>query len=280
MWLSEITEPAKAKESLANPTVADIADTWFAEHQATLHPSEIGPLKITIRSLKALCGRVMAKDFDVPALKAFRAGIVEGAWDDREGLSPRTANSRVKRVRSIWRWAEEEKLVPKGSWEHLRALKPLRCGPRKPRSTTLEDIEKVAGCVPTAVGDMLRLQYWTGMRPGEVRLMQWVEIDGDVYTPNGHKNDWREQGRAVVLCKDALAILDKYRGKAGYLFQTRKGKPYGDNLYGLTVRRGCKRAGVKLVPYSGRHACKDRIKTHTRAGCRPRRVGPNVNSNH
>ena len=81
------------------------------------------------------------------------------------------------------------------------------------------------------------------MRSCEVRILRTADIDRSdpgcwFYRPAEHKNDWREndQGRA------------RYREAC-----------YTDWAYCQAVRRACRKAGVRLTPYQGRHATKQRI---------------------
>lgn len=104
------------------------------------------------------------------------------------------------------------------TWAQLRALEPLLPGargvapaPRRQRYSAAEVI-RVADAMPRSlVRLMLLLQLHAGMRPAEVRLMRWSEIDrtGEVwtFTPAAHKNAWRDQDRTVMLGPKAQALL-------------------------------------------------------------------------
>lgn len=249
-WLTGIDRPAPIHVTPAAVSVAAVCARWLAE--ADLSPKEATNYQLTVRHLIETHGTLAARLFDVPALKAHRKHLLER-------MGPRTANSRVGRIRTIWRWAEEEKLVPPGSWKHLLALRPVKVPPRESRSVSRADLDKVCALLRQEAADMLRLQWFTGMRPGEVRLMAWDRITDGVYYPEQHKGKHRGHVRAVVLGPDAAAILERYAGRAGVLFLTRTGRAYSDEAYSRVVLRAARRAGVKLTPYSMRHSFKDRV---------------------
>ena len=261
-WLAGLSEPAPIEITLADLTVADVLDRWFAERDSELHPKERKNYIYSIRDLKETHGNTAARLFDVPALKSHRKTI-------SKKLAPRTTNSRIGRIRTIWRWAEEEKIVPPGSWQHLLSLKALKCPPKPNRSCTLEDIEQVCAFLRPEAADMLRLQYWTGMRPGEVRIMAWSMIEGNIYYPEQHKGKHRGHVRAVVLSSEAMEILAKYRqdktcpnsgqNVSRPIFLNRLGKPYSDEAYSRHIMRKAKIAGVHVTAYSARHGFKDRL---------------------
>ncbi|MCR9245179.1 MAG: hypothetical protein NXI31_09115 [bacterium] len=53
----------------------------------------------------------------------------------RYHLSRATVRARINAIRRCWRWAEQRRLVPPGSWEHLRSLTHVKPG-RTPAKET------------------------------------------------------------------------------------------------------------------------------------------------
>ncbi len=75
------------------------------------------------------------------------------------------------------------------------------------------------------VAAMVRLQMYTGMRPGEAMSMRADEIDrsGDVwlYRPSRHKTEGHGQGRVIPLGLKAQELITRFleaADPAGYLF--------------------------------------------------------------
>ena len=126
------------------------------------------------------------------------------------------------------------------------------------------------------------LQWHTGMRSGEVRIMRPIDIDrrGEVwvYRPSKHKNDWRGQPRFVVLgptCKEVLTAFLADCAPEQYLFRpviTCAKDHYGCDTYAKAVRRAALAAGVPTFhPYQCRHAFKLRVRARWDSRLRDRR---------
>ena len=75
-----------------------------------------------MKVVKALWGRLPAKDFSPKKLKAVRARMVEKGW------CRNYVNAQVNRVRRAFAWAVEEELVPGTVHHALKAVKNIRRG--------------------------------------------------------------------------------------------------------------------------------------------------------
>lgn len=242
-WLATLDRPDEIQISPADRTVGTVLDLWFAAQ--SLHPKEFKNYLVTIRDLKASHGHLSARLFKVPQLRAYRTSLLPR-------MSAKTANHRVTRVRVIWRWLEEEGYVPEGSWEHLRALKPLRTEERKPRAVTWEELQMVLPHCREDVRSMLLVQFWTGMRPGEVRIIRGQDIQDGIYTPETHKNAWRGHSRQIILPPEAQEALRPFLVDGRLFGRSEIG-------YAKAVARAAKKAGVRMTAYSVRHGFKDRL---------------------
>ena len=97
------------------------------------------------------------------------------------------------------------------------------------------------GALETCIA--LQISAYTFTRPGELRQMEWAEIEGDVWTIPAEK---MKAGRVhvVPLCSQVLALLDELRpltGRRRYVFPSRTdtSKPMSAN----TVRSALVRLG-------------------------------------
>ncbi|MEO1497381.1 MAG: hypothetical protein AAFV43_09550 [Planctomycetota bacterium] len=114
----------------------------------------------------ALCGDQPAADFGPLALKAVRERMVA------EGLSRSYINQSVNRIRRAFRWAAGEELIDAAIPAALATVPGLSAGrtsAREPAPVMPVDDSVVGATVealPEVVGDMVRLQRLTGMRPG------------------------------------------------------------------------------------------------------------------
>jgi integrase len=257
-----------------------------------------------------VCGELPAANFDCAALQQVRAVMMSGAWlTDGEidvrtkkrqpiGWCRKNANRMTTRLRTVWRWAEANQLVPRGAWAHLRALPPVpkhdataRNTPRR-RPATWDQVKAVLPLLPPIVAAMLEVQWWTGMRPGEVVEMRTDRIvRDDAHANNGgggehggssgagvwhyrlahHKNDWRESAgdgeQLVVLGPECQRVLAPYvsaaKNRSVYIFppsRVRQHACYTTAAYGRAIARACAAGGIAhFTPYQIRHAAKTRI---------------------
>jgi len=133
------------------------------------------------------------------------------------GLSRRTINDRVHRIKRLFRWGVEQGLVPGSVWHEVSALRGLpkgRCGVRD--NPPVEAVpwslveETVPHLVPTVKAAVLT-QWWTGMRPAEMLGMTRRQIDmsGEIwlYKPVKHKGTWRGRERLIAIGPKAQDIL-------------------------------------------------------------------------
>jgi integrase len=125
----------------------------------------------------------------------------------RPALPRKVINRHLVRIRAVFNWAVSEELIPAAVAEGIRTVKGLQVGEmgvkeNRPRASAFWDsVIKVVPHCPPPVGAMLQLQWLTGMRSGEVRMMRTMDIEkigpGDwVYRPGSdrphgrHKNAW------------------------------------------------------------------------------------------
>lgn len=263
-------------------TVQTIVVRWMEERAPRYSDRgrEVAQFKRSVVPLLAMHEKTPAASFDADALEGVQLAMATGSWKKgARGWCRNVVNRRIVRIRTIWRWAERKKLVPPGAWANLRTVASLAPNDPRVRHTprrkpcTYADLVMVALAAPRPVSAMLALVWWSGMRPGEVRRLRPCEIDrsGDVWLcrPGQHKNDWRGQGRVVLLGRRAQELLAPYLarcpGEESYLFppsRKRKGARgcYSAETYSRAVARAANRVGVPgLHAYLARHAAKQRV---------------------
>jgi integrase len=156
----------------------------------------------------------------------------------RQALSRSVINRHLVRIRAIFGWAVSEELIPAAVAHGLREVKGIQQGnrqvkERKPRPPAFwDDVVKVVPFCPLPIAVMLQIQWLTGMRSGEVRIMRTMDVDRTdpecwLYRPGSdlphgrHKNAWRGQDRSVQLgpqCIDLLSPLMRTDAPGAYLF--------------------------------------------------------------
>jgi integrase len=133
------------------------------------------------------------------------------------GLSRGVINTRVGRIKRLFKWAVAEELVPPSVYHGLQAVAGLSFSRSLARETEpirpVPDLHVAAtlSFVSPHVAAMVKVQRLTGMRSGELVLMRPADIDttGEIwiYEPFDHKGRWRGQKKIVPLGLGAQQIL-------------------------------------------------------------------------
>ena len=177
-----------------------------------------------IGPLRRLYGRTPVRDFGPLALKAIQQDMITS------GLSRGVINSRISKIKRIFRWAVSEQLATPSVIVGLQTVMGLQRGRTLARETrpvapvSDEVVEKTLAFLPDVVADMVRFQRLTGCRPGEVCILRPrdVERSEDVwcYGPASHKMEHRDRPRAIFIGPKARAVLVPYllRDSDAYCF--------------------------------------------------------------
>jgi len=173
--------------------------------------SEATLIRLALRPVKELYGHRPATEFGPRALCACRHEMIEA------GLALKTINSQGDRIRRVFRWAVMQQLAASSVYEAPRAVPRLRKGRSAARETEPvrpapeHAIEAVLEFVPRQVAAMIRLQYLTGMRPGEVVGMKGRDLDRQgsvwIYTPESHKTEHLGKARTVPIGPKAQEVI-------------------------------------------------------------------------
>jgi integrase len=174
---------------------------------------------IVIPLLVAQFGPLPAIEFTPKRLKLLRETFIAKSW------CRTTINRQITRVKTIFKWAAEEELVP-GTVHHaltaVRCLPPLTPNVKEPLGRPPAFAGDVAAVLPhlePTIAIMLQVQWLTGCRSGEIRIMRLQDLDRSnsaswLYHPGSqagkygqHKNAWRGQTRTIVMGPQAIALL-------------------------------------------------------------------------
>jgi integrase len=178
-----------------------------------------------IEPVKRLYGRTFVRDFGPVSLKAARQEMI-----DSQRLSRSTINSRVRKIRRVFRWAVSEGIAPSSlvdALETVEALQKDRTDVREaPPVTPVPDevVERTLPHLPEVVADMVRFQRRTACRPGEVCVIRPRDVDRSRdpwrYVPESHKTEHQGQRRVIFVGPRAQAFLLPYllRDPDGYCF--------------------------------------------------------------
>lgn len=192
-------------------------------------------LKPALRVLNKLYGEWPADEFGPKALKTCRQAWLDQP-NERTGkpLSRKHVNRQVGVVRRVFKWAVAEEMVSSEVLHALQAVSDIRTGrapglnherERDPvEAIEWERVEAVLPELSRQIKTMVLLQWWTGMRPGEVTQMRTQDIDrtGEVwiYRPAKHKNQHRGKDRMIPIGPEAQNVLRPFlRIDRSFLFQ-------------------------------------------------------------
>lgn len=227
-WLAA-GRPSQATADATDVTVSEVCAAFWkhAKQYYTKDGSPTGAadtFRPVLKLLKDVYGRTKAIEFGPLAVKALLARMI------KDGNSRNYANGNLGRLKRVFRWAASEQLIPASVPQALDTVDGLRKGHSEARET--EPIQPVDEWVtdatlphlPGIVADMVRLQRFTGARPGEVCAVRPCDIDrtGDVwlYRPESHKTEHHGRNRTIAIGPRAQEILRPYllRDATAYCF--------------------------------------------------------------
>jgi integrase len=193
-WCAELLAGGAAV-SPARGSIVSEALARYEAHAGTYYEgsTQIVRVRRALDAVRALYGPEPVAAFGAPQLKAVRASLLErdtlrwGKKPDAELARPRGTlkdrppaklsrnyvNSLIGCIQTAWTWLESEGLVPRGTAEHLYTVTPLAPGKGGEETPPVLAVAPalVAATLPhlgPVVAAMVRLQQFTGMRPGEV----------------------------------------------------------------------------------------------------------------
>jgi integrase len=259
-------------------TVAELCDGYTDHAQAYYrdNPAELDHLRAVTRLLTLNDARLPVDQFTPLHLEQIRQQMIDGGWKYDKGTVAkpwcrRTVNQQIRRMLRVFRWGVAKMRVRPDTLAALEALQPLRAG--RTNAVESEPVEPVAWEIVAAtlqhvndtVAAMVRVQWYTGMRPGEVCRMTPTGLDVArevtdgvwLYRPHQHKTRWRGKARIIAIGPHAIAVLKPRMpiSLESPFCPTPSGRCYSTTTYRQAVQRACKRAGIEQWhPNQLRHA--------------------------
>ena len=245
--------------------------------------SERSCIAIAMRPLARLFGERVAAEFGPRDLVTVQRALCEPlpASEGRKRvhtgpISRKSVNKHVHRVRRLFRWAAAMEMIPATTWQALRAVESLRRGRSREVRETMPvlpaNLRAVVGAMrkaPVEIVALIRLQWLTGARPGEIVQLRMGDIDrsGDVwiYRPGSHKTQHLDRAREVMLGPKAQKVIAPFvlADPAAFLFAgRRKGWHLSESAYCKRVTRACSEAGIeRWTPGQLRHNAATRFRS-------------------
>lgn len=114
------------------------------------------------------------------------------------------------------------------------------------RETMLKLIWKTEETGTTEESFILKMLYYGAFRSFELLALRWEDtaIIGDNKARFFVRNGKGDKSRHVPIPLDKIPEFEELKKESGYLFTTKKGKPYQRTQLHRIIKRCCKRAGV------------------------------------
>jgi integrase/recombinase XerD len=251
---------------------------------------ERGQAEHTQRTYAALLNKFIAwaekqgladwKSVELSHLMAFLQHERERALANQPKESPRRLSSEslyleIAALRALFRFAENEKLLPANVAEHLSLPRRWQ---RLPKALTSREIDQLLAPetpeTPANLCDqaVLELAYASGLRLAELRgaRLEHLHLDASFINVIGKGN----KERVVPLGRKAVAALERYLNVArprlvtprstANVFLTRRGTPFAPVTLWRRIKQRVRRAGIprNVTPHMLRHSFATHLLDH------------------
>ena len=188
---------------------------------------ELEPIRQSMKPLARLHGLTHVATFGPLDLKTVRQAMIDA------DLSRKVINSRINRIRRMFKWGVENHLVDVRVLHALQAIAPLRKGRCEARETEPikpvppNHVNAILPYVSRQIAAMIELQLFTGMRPNEVTAIRGCDLDctGSIwlYRPASHKTEHHGRQRVICLGPKAHEVVKQFLkfDPGAYMFSPR-----------------------------------------------------------
>lgn len=260
-----------------NALVGAYLDHARAYYQSSGPRGEYANLKYALDHLVAAFGELGAESLGPLKIKALQQKM------SKAGAAPSYVNGVVAKTRRAFKWAASEEAIPIAVYQALLTVPSLRENHQQKKPVKLSDYEAVLADVGPIIADMMRVQWYTGLRSGSICRACPAQFDRSkdiwLWRPR-HKTEYRGAELIVPVGPRCQVVLTPYmeRGDSVCLFSPREtrhcvqyGTSYKPGSYRQAVVRAIERinaerteeaeqAGVKPVlmpawsPHGLRHS--------------------------
>jgi hypothetical protein len=131
-WLANGRRLSGPEASAGDHTVTEVilAFDKYAERRYPLSGRELESFRLALQPLRDLYGHTPVRNFGPKALKAVQQHMLELGW------CRNVINRRIGRIKTVFRWAESEELVPASTSHALQTVRGLPKGMPGVRETS------------------------------------------------------------------------------------------------------------------------------------------------
>lgn len=180
-------------EALANDRLfGDYASEWYRVRKAPFVSAS------TRNNYRTALNKHLFPVFGDRNLRAIRPVELQDFVNDYEGKSKSLITNIIGTLQAVFSSAKQDNLVRTNPAEGLQRPKPRPAAER--RALTEAERRRMVALFDTHEhGLYLAVLYYTGMRPGEARGLQWGDIDWDANLIHVQRDvDYADRGRAQV----------------------------------------------------------------------------------
>jgi integrase len=250
--------PADPAPPPGEHTVASLMLAYLDYAERFYGPGSRGEYSNCKHALKPL-----AKKHLITRAEAFGPKMLKAWLEERvaAGHSRPYVNSQLSKIKRAFRWAVAEELVPVAVYQALCTVPGLRAGhtdaaePARRRPVPWGDVEAALLELSPVVADMVRIQWFTGVRSQSLCMAKAEQFDQTqdpwIWRPR-HKTEKRGRILEVPIGPRCKALLEPYLTAAangGYLFdprRRRKNRIYGQRYKTTSYYRAIQRAIARV----------------------------------
>lgn len=278
-WLQSDYDRVKARQS-KRYSVEQLCQDWFTEMQKGYvvdgkFTATINRMKVAMESFATMYGHEEADDMTAAKVAAWMEAFIltKRKHGGKGPKTKHTANLALNYVKRAFVWGMTRKEVAQSAAGAVALIRTVRGDHlairRKARIKAIawDVVEATCKKLPANVRAMVELQWWTGMRPGEVMRLRPCDIDmsGEVwvYTPAHHKNSWREKERHIPIGPQGRAVLEKHLPSKTdeWVFRRPDGKRFDRQSYARAIANAATEAKVETwAPNRIRHSYATRVR--------------------
>ncbi|MCA8943421.1 MAG: site-specific integrase, partial [Planctomycetes bacterium] len=231
-WLESGRQIPDAAAESTVLSVGELIDRHLAQlkrrHDARWLANNLTRRECAFEPLRTLFGNLPAGEFGPKRLRAVRQEMIartrkpegESEADTRPRLCRKEINERVRTIKTAFRWAASEELIPASVSYALDAVEGLRTGEygtREGREVHPVSEEVFRATLPF-MGRQTRaiceVMWWTGARPSEILHLRPCDIDrtGKVWSAKlaHHKTAKHGKRREIFFGPEAQAVLKPF----------------------------------------------------------------------
>ncbi len=248
-WHKLLREGRPSAHSPTKPdpkTVKDAVAEFLALVAVRNKPSTHELYERHLTKLTAELGQSRVSELTVPILAKWLRGL---------GVGATTQAITLRSVSVFLGWCVRQEIIdqnPAGA-----VAKPKAKNRGEEAVISPEEHAKLMELATPQLRLVLTVLHATGARPGEVCAFTAENFDPDagVVKLAEHKTDHTGRLRLIFLPPETVKLLKTQAAKygSGPLLRHRQGRGWAPKAVAEQVRRICKRAGIKVIPYGYRH---------------------------